>query len=80
MGAIRCVEVSAMKGTNLDQLWIRFCQAEVLDLKAIQTAEASGLVVKPSRPGTGRGHRSWCSADFRLVIFSWRFGWGRVVH
>ena len=54
-GDVQCVEVSAMKKTNLDKLEEAILlQAEVLELKANPNREASGVVVE-SKLEKGRG-------------------------
>jgi len=54
-GEVVAVEVSALKKTNIDELLSAInLQAELLELKAVQKGEASGVVVE-SRIDAGRG-------------------------
>jgi len=76
------VEVSAMKGTNLDKLLdIILLQAEVLDLKANPAREAGGLVVE-AQLDKGRGPVATVLVQrgtLRLGdIFVAGSAWGRV--
>ncbi len=76
------VEVSAMKGTNLDKLLeVILLQAEVLDLKANPNREASGLVVE-AQLDKGRGPVATVLVQrgtLRLGdIFVAGSSWGRV--
>jgi len=76
------VEVSAMKGTNLDKLLDTILlQAEVLDLKANPTREAGGLVVE-AQLDKGRGPVATVLVQrgtLRLGdIFVAGSAWGRV--
>ncbi len=76
------VEVSAMKGTNLDKLLdLILLQAEVLDLKANPNREASGLVIE-AQLDKGRGPVATVLVQrgtLRLGdIFVAGSAWGRV--
>jgi translation initiation factor IF-2 len=54
-GEIQCVEISAKKGTNVDQLLEAIgLQAEVMELSAVQDGRARGVVVE-SQKDPGRG-------------------------
>ena len=76
------VEVSAMKGTNLDKLLdVILLQAEVLDLKANPDREASGLVVE-AQLDKGRGPVATVLVQRGTLklgdIFVAGSAWGRV--
>ena len=76
------VEVSAMKGTNLDKLLeVILLQAEVLDLKANPNREASGLVVE-AQLDKGRGPVATVLVQRGTLklgdIFVAGSSWGRV--
>ncbi len=76
------VEVSAMKGTNLDKLLdVILLQAEVLDLKANPNREASGLVVE-AQLDKGRGPVATVLVQRGTLklgdIFVAGSAWGRV--
>ena len=63
-GDVLEIEVSALKGTNLDKLLETILlQAEVLDLKANPDREASGIVVEAQLDrAAARSRPCWCSA------------------
>ncbi len=54
-GDVQCVEISAKKGTNVDQLLEAIAlQAEVMELTAVQEGRARGVVIE-SQKDPGRG-------------------------